>query len=115
MAGQCWIVGPDPTGAWTGCANALAGWTSGGWRFAGARAGMAVWDLENGYWRHFDGTAWSDGGLPVEAIRVGGVQVVGARLAAIAGPTGGSSADPESRLTISQILNALRMHGLIDA
>jgi hypothetical protein len=30
--GQCWIVGPLPTGAWSGAANHLAAWTAGGWR-----------------------------------------------------------------------------------
>ena len=28
--GQCWIVGPRPTGDWAGQAGALAGWTAGG-------------------------------------------------------------------------------------
>lgn len=30
--GQCWIVGPVPTGAWSDAANHLAAWTAGGWR-----------------------------------------------------------------------------------
>ncbi len=31
--GNGWIIGVAPTGAWTGQARAIAGWTSGGWRF----------------------------------------------------------------------------------
>lgn len=28
--GQCWVVGANPTGAWAGQANRLAGWSEGG-------------------------------------------------------------------------------------
>ncbi|MGL1728872.1 DUF2793 domain-containing protein, partial [Vibrio parahaemolyticus] len=38
--GQCWIVGTMPIGAWSQQANALAGWTAGGWRFVEALIGM---------------------------------------------------------------------------
>ena len=31
--GACYIVGTSPTGAWSGHALALAGYTAGGWRF----------------------------------------------------------------------------------
>ena len=31
-----------PTGAWTGHAGAIAGWTAGGWRFVAPREGMAA-------------------------------------------------------------------------
>jgi hypothetical protein len=111
--GQCWIVGPSPTGAWESHAASLAGWTSGGWRFVPARSGMAVWDISAGYWLHHDGSDWVAGDLPATRVRIGGVQVVGGQNAAIANPTGGSVIDIEARAAIVLMLNALRTHGLI--
>jgi hypothetical protein len=46
---------------------------------------------------------------------VDGEQVVGSRRAAIASPSGGATIDAEVRTAVSQILGALRTHGLIDA
>ena len=46
---------------------------------------------------------------------VEGEQVVGSRGAAIASPSGGATIDAEVRTAVSQILGALRTHGLIDA
>ena len=40
-AGACYIVGASPTGAWSGHALALAGYTVGGWRFVTAIDGLA--------------------------------------------------------------------------
>lgn len=31
--GRSWLLGAEPSGAWTGQAYALAAWTDGGWRF----------------------------------------------------------------------------------
>jgi hypothetical protein len=111
--GQCWIVGASPSGAWTGHALALAGWTSGGWRFVAARAGMAVWDLANEYRLCFDGVDWIEGLVSCTGVTIGGLQVVGSRSAAIADPIGGSVIDVEGRTAIDFILDALRTHGLI--
>ena len=44
VEGQCWLVGPDATGAWTGRDGSLAAWTSGGWRFVTPQPGMCAWD-----------------------------------------------------------------------
>ena len=44
---------------------------------------------------------------------LGGQQVVGTRLPPIA-PSGGATTDVEARAAITQILAALRQHGLID-
>jgi Protein of unknown function (DUF2793). len=111
--GQCWIVGSAPTGAWAGHDGALAGWTGGGWRFIAARAGMTAWDIANGYWLHHDGSDWVEGVLPASSLNVGGVQVVGGQIGAIANPAGGSFIDAEARAAVTLILNALRTHGLI--
>ena len=45
---------------------------------------------------------------------VDGEQVVGTRAEAIASPAGGATVDAEARTAVSQILAALRTHGLID-
>lgn len=44
---------------------------------------------------------------------IGGQQVVAARGAAIAAPSGGAIIDAEARTALSAILSALRLHGLI--
>lgn len=111
--GQCWIVGAAPTGAWAGRPRALAGWTAGGWRFVPPREGLAAWSLADGCGVAFTGGAWRVGRLDANALFVGGVQVVGARGAPIAAPTGGSAPDAEARTAIGAILAALTAHGLI--
>lgn len=111
--GQCWIVGSSPDGDWTGKAGAVAAWTSGGWRFVVPHAGMTLWDRTNGYFMRHDGSAWTAGDLRGNSLKIWGVQVVGPRLSAIAGPSGGAVVDNVARDTIDAILNALRVHGLI--
>lgn len=111
--GQCWIVGPAPVGAWAGRAAALAGWTSGGWRFVAARDGLSAWSRADAQPVRFDGAGWRIGELRGAALVIGGVQVVGARGSAITEPVGGTTIDAEGRAAISAILNALRTHGLI--
>lgn len=113
--GQCWIVGASPSGAWAGQANALAGWTDGGWRFVAPTPGMTVWVGGNTGFVRWDGGGWAAGVLSAGSLRIGGQQVVGGRAAAIAGPVGGATIDSESRAAIAQILSALRTHGLIAA
>jgi hypothetical protein len=46
---------------------------------------------------------------------IAGEQVVGRRAAAIAAPSGGAIIDAEARAAVSQILEGLRQHGLIDS
>ena len=55
--------------------------------------------------------AWTASGRA--SLTVGGNQVVGARLAAVADVTGGAVIDTEARAAISAILDRLRQHGLI--
>ncbi len=112
-AGQCWIVGDAPTGAWVGHAGALAGWTGGGWRFLAVPEGMPVWVRAEGLWARRGDSSWIIGDLPASSVRVGGVQVLGSRQDAIADPTGGSTIDGEARSALVSILAALRNHGLI--
>ncbi|WP_423606501.1 DUF2793 domain-containing protein [Sphingomonas sp. MS122] len=114
VAGQCWIVGDSPEGAWAGSAGALALWTEGGWRFVAPREGMAVWVAgDELVARHVAG-AWHAGRLAAAQLVIDGEQVVGPREPAIDEPDGGSVVDAEARAAIEAILQALRAHGLID-
>lgn len=112
-AGQCWIVGSSPTGAWQGHAHAIACWTEGGWRFVSPYNGFRVWCIADGMHILFDGAAWVKGIANASVYHVDGIRVVSARQAAIAGPTGGTVIDSETRIVVNSILAALRSHGLI--
>ncbi len=60
-----------------------------------------------------DGT-WEIGTLRGSELSLDGIKVVGPQGIAIAAPTGGSTADPEARTAIGEILAAMRDHGLIE-
>lgn len=111
--GAAWVVGPAPSGAWAGQADAVAGWTAGGWRFVTPREGMTVWSATDGCAASYAGGQWRTGSLAGRRVEVGGVQVVGGRAAAITSPSGGAVVDAEARTALAAILAALRTHGLI--
>ncbi len=112
--GQCWIVAAGADGAWTGRDGAIACWSEGGWRFAGARAGLQALVIDRGYFMIHDGTDWRDAALREDGLHVGGAKVVGVQGAAILSPAGGSLVDVEARAAIGAVLSALRTHGLIE-
>jgi hypothetical protein len=114
VEGQCWIAAAGATGAWSGRDLCLAAWTSGGWRFVAPPAGMGVWNKADALTLRYGGTGWSAGELVGSSLRIGGVQVVGERLAAIASPSGGTIIDAEARAAVSAVIAALMSHGLID-
>ena len=111
--GQCFVVGTAPTGVWAGHAKAIAGYAPGGWRFVAAVAGMNALDKASGQTATYDGTAWSIGAIKGATLKLGASQVVGARLAAVANPTGGTVIDVEARAAITLVLDRMRTHGLI--
>ena len=113
VAGQCWVIGTAPTGAWAAQAQALVGWTAGGWRFLAPRDGLAVWSAADGCLAVFDGGQWRVGRVAATELFVGGVRVVGARQPAIALPAGGGTVDVQARAAIAALLTALTTHGLI--
>ena len=113
LPGQCWIVGRAPTGAWADRADAIAGWTAGGWRFVAARGGLRAWHAPSGQEAVYDGTAWHRGVVRAARVLVDGQQVVGTRGAAIASPAGGATVDGDVRRCVEEILISLRSHGLI--
>lgn len=110
--GQCWILGTAPEGEWAGHAQALAGWTSGGWRFVVPREGLRAWTRTGEGFALFIDGEWRVGELHGKVF-VGGVQVVGERCAFIAEPSGGEMVDGPARAAIVAVLEALRVHGLI--
>ncbi|MBA4048265.1 MAG: hypothetical protein C0476_06965 [Sphingomonas sp.] len=111
--GGCWIVGSAPSDAWAGHAGALAGWTSGGWRFIAPHEGMQAWSLADDQPIRYDGGAWRIGALRGGALVIGGAQVVAAQQPPIASPADGAVIDTQARATLDLILNAMRAHGLV--
>ncbi|WP_332816868.1 DUF2793 domain-containing protein [Sphingopyxis sp.] len=94
VVGQCWIVGAAATGDWAGRAQAIALWTSGGWRFAVPRGGMQATRLADGARLRFDGSIW------VEP-------------ATIDAPSGGSTIDSEARSALITLILHLEAQGLL--
>ena len=115
VAGQAWIVGATPSGDWIGQAGAVAIWTTGGWRFVPSREGMAFRHRPSGVRIERGVAAWNDGALTATALRIGGNQIVGARLSGITAPSGGGTIDTEARTALDAIIVALRTHGLISS
>lgn len=111
--GNVWIVGELATGAWTGFDRHIAGWTSGGWRFVMPCVGMQMWITAQNCFATFDGDDWRLGEIRGRQLLIGGVQVVGNQLGAIAVPSGGITIDTEARASIAAILGALQAHGLL--
>ncbi|MGI8931724.1 MAG: DUF2793 domain-containing protein [Sphingomicrobium sp.] len=114
VIGSCYLVAASPTGEWTGHAQQLAAYTSGGWRFIVARDGMGALVRSSGTTAVYRNGSWEIGTLSGSQVTIDGDKVVGARGSAIAAPTGGTVVDGEARATIGQLLIALRDHGLIE-
>jgi hypothetical protein len=112
--GDCYIVAVSATGVWAGKSQSVAAFTNGGWRFIAPVEGMSVFVKANGNWATYRMGAWELGTLRGSSVVIGGQQVVGARLTAIASATGGTTVDSQARTAIDQILAALRQHGLIE-
>ena len=113
--GTCYIVGGSPTGLWAGKSQAVAGYSTGGWRFIAPLEGMSAYVKASGVWANYRSGAWELGNLRGERVMVDEQQVVGGRTSAIASATGGTTVDTEARTVIDQILVALRTHGLIES
>ena len=111
--GSCYIVAASPTGAWSGHAQQLAAFTSGGWRFVVPGDGLAAYVRSTGEVAVCSAGSWDFGTLRGARVEVNGEQVVGPQGAAISAPTGGSTIDAQARSAIGQILTAMRGHGLI--
>ena len=92
-AGEAWLIGSAPSGAFVGHAAAIAGWSAAGWRFIEATTGLRIFDKSVGCFRHFDG-AWRSPAAP-------------------AAPSGGTTIDAEARAVLVNILETLADAGII--
>jgi hypothetical protein len=114
VPGQAWIVGTTPTDAWEGHANAIAGWTEGGWRITTPTEGMRAWVIDTEMTARFAGGGWTVGQLRAARLIIADVPSVGPIQPAIENPAGGNNIDVESRACLLSVLDALREHGLIE-
>ena len=113
VLGQCWIVGVGASGVWVGRDGALAAWTEGGWRFVTPFEGMTAWSIADAMVAIRRGATWSVGEVNARQIRINDVRLLTVQQSAIATPLGGTVIDGESRTAITNILGALRTHGLV--
>ena len=107
------VASAGASGAFVGREGALAGWSTGGWRFVTPVEGMRLTERVSGLELAFRGGAWTSGSIRASEVVVGGLKVLGARGTAIADVAGGSTIDTQGRAAVAQILAALRAHGLI--
>ena len=114
-AGQCWIVGSSPAGAWAGRAGHVAAWTAGGWRFVAPFEGMQAWSIADGMMARRGATGWVVGAQTASTLSVNGNQVVTSRQPRVAPPTGGPTIDSQARVAIAAIIAGLETHGLFSA
>jgi hypothetical protein len=92
-AGECWLIGAAPTGAWAGHGGELASYQAGGWIFASPRDGMRLLDRSTGQdIRYRNG--WQRPATPVT-------------------PNGGATVDAEARSAIAGLMAALIAGGLL--
>jgi hypothetical protein len=114
VIGTCYIVAASPSGAWSGHAQQLAAYTSGGWRFIEPRAGMSVHVVSSEETAVYHDGAWEVGTLNGSQLVIDGLKVVGSRGSAITAPAGGATVDAEARTALGLVLAAMREHGLIE-
>ena len=74
---------------------------------------MAVFVKASGLIAAYRAGAWEIGIARASRLMVNGMQVVGSQAGAIADPAGGTIIDAEARAAVSEMLAALRQHGLI--
>jgi hypothetical protein len=112
--GACYIVDAAASDVWSGKSACVAGWTGGGWRFVEPTEGMRLIVRSTATEAAYRDGSWELGAVRGSALLIGGEQVVGARMPAIASPAGGAVIDAEARAALDAILVAMRVHGLIE-
>lgn len=91
--GDCWLIGPAPTGLWSAYSDNLAGWSAGAWIYCNPRPGMRIWDESLASQRIYT-TNWT-AATPVTPA------------------TGGPVIDTQSRAAISSLIAALQDSGVL--
>lgn len=111
--GLSYICGAAPVGAWIGQKDGVASWSDSGWRFIKPFDGLQLIARDTGRTWRFMAGQWSAGLVKASEVQVNGLKVVGTQQPAISSISGGNVVDIEARLALTQILAAMRSHGLI--
>jgi hypothetical protein len=91
--GENWCIATGATGDWAGHVGKIACRQSADWLYVTPKDGMRVFDRSTGRsWLYFAG--WK---IP----------------SAISAPTGGSTVDSEARSAVTQLINALKVAGIL--
>ena len=77
--------------------------------------GLEVWLKDQQRTARREAAGWVVGDIRGARLLIDGEQVVGSRLPAVAGLSGGSVVDAEARAAVAAIIDRLVTHGLIDA
>lgn len=93
-AGETWLVGDMPMGAWAGREGCLASFQAGTWVFVQPRDGLRVLDRSTG-----QDVRYLEGWL---------------RAASPAVPSGGGTIDSEARAAIAELIDALAAAGILE-
>lgn len=91
--GMNWCVAPGATGDWSGQVGKIACRQSGGWLFVTPRDGMHVFDRSSGR----------------TLLYAAGWQIP----SPVTPPTGGTTIDTEARKAVNQLINALKLAGIL--
>ena len=111
--GETYIVADGAVGEWAGLSGKILTFTEAGWRQQSPAEGQSFLIRSTGVWATFHGGVWELGLVRATSVIIDGLQVVGSRGGAIASPIGGTIVDNEARACVTEMLNALRSHGLI--
>ncbi|MEM8825882.1 MAG: DUF2793 domain-containing protein, partial [Pseudomonadota bacterium] len=87
-AGAAWIVAADATGDWAGRDGDIAEW-DGVWRYFQPPAGLLLWVADENVLLLRTGSGWSDDGLPVAGLSIGGRTLLASGTARVNDPDGG--------------------------
>ncbi len=113
VAGDAYIIGASPSGAWTGAGGQLASFDGFGWIISMPKPGCIAWVAdEQQFAVHADG-GWLIGGWPTQGLLIGGRTVLAAAPVNVASPEGGTTVDTECRAALAELLVALRHQSVI--
>lgn len=93
--GECWLIGANASGAWTGQSGKIACHNGGNWLFMMPSHGMRVFDRSTEHDLRYNGT-WLSPEAP-------------------ASPSGGGVIDTEARTAIATLITQLRTAGIFAA
>ena len=94
VSGDCYLIGPAPTGVWQDRSGAIACWAESQWLFADPTQGALVYDRAADCLAAYDGAAgWRYAVTP-------------------AAPSGGATQDGEARAALAAVVAGLRTLGI---